>query len=57
MSEKIDKYSDRIKVHGGWIVRTFEYYSVMGSASCAVHTLFIADPQYTWELNKPEMAR
>ena len=57
MFEQIDKHSDRIKVPGGWLVRTFVHSSWMEAVSCSVHTVFIADPQHTWELNKPERAR
>ena len=40
--ENIDEDTDRLKVPGGWIVRSW----VMRS----VHQVFISDPGHTWTL-------
>ncbi len=43
--EKIlDKQTERLKVPGGWIVRSF--------LASALHQVFVSDPDYTWELPK-----
>ena len=46
--KKIDEYTDRLKVPGGWIVRSYD----LGMQSKALHQVFISDPGHTWELNK-----
>jgi len=38
--------TDRIKIDGGWIVRTF----ISSCDGAGVHTLFISDPQHKWKL-------
>lgn len=47
MWEAIDKHSERLKVPGGWIVRSWISYN--GSS---VHQIFIADVNHAWELQK-----
>ncbi len=51
MWETIDKFSERLKVPGGWIVRT-SYLHVVKNAGVAVacHQIFIADPSHEWSL-------
>lgn len=41
--ETIEGYVQRLKVPGGWLVRTVCYES-------GVHMLFISDPNHEWEL-------
>ena len=43
--EDIDDRSERLKVPGGWIVR-----SDSGSYEGGVHQIFIEDPNYEWKL-------
>lgn len=45
--ESIDAQTERLRVPGGWIVRTsvFTYFGV------AVHQIFIADNEHIWELS------
>ncbi len=45
--EKIDASgrSYRLKVYGGWIVRSVEIYS-----GCSIHNIFIADSAHQWQL-------
>jgi hypothetical protein len=40
--------SDRLKVPGGWLVRSYLAYSTAGSV---IQTL-VPDPEHTWELKK-----
>jgi len=46
--EEIDKYTNRLKVHGGWFVRTMS--EQLTRSSPATHTIFIADPRHEWEI-------
>jgi len=43
--------SYRLKVPGGWIVRTI-VYSLSSGGGCAVDQTFISDADHTWELKK-----
>lgn len=40
--------SHRMKVPGGWILRTITFGYNVGAAA---HQVFIVDPEYKWELN------
>ena len=44
--ESLDKFTARLKVPGGWIVRS-RYVRINGGAS--VHQIFIADQNHDWE--------
>lgn len=41
--ERVDTYTDRMRVPGGWIVGTF-------LPGIAIHQVFIADPTHEWRL-------
>lgn len=43
--EKIDSSSDRLKVYGGWIVRS-------KTATGGIHQVFITDLSHSWELRR-----
>lgn len=45
--ERIDRHTDRLKVPGGWIVRSRIIYE-----GCSVHHIFIEDQKHTWKLEK-----
>jgi hypothetical protein len=47
--EEIDKYTDRLKIPNGWIVRPV--YSACASGA-AIHTIFIEDINYEWKLEE-----
>lgn len=55
MWKRIDDTTNRMKVPGGWIVSTF----VAVGHSCSIHSVFVPDPQHTWEWepDKPERTR
>lgn len=48
--------SERMKVLGGWIVRTVarkgDIHSDSVSVSISVHQIFISDPKYRWKLDR-----
>jgi len=46
--EKIDSDTDRLKVPGGWVVRT--RLNLGMDSHAATHTLFIKDINHVWEL-------
>lgn len=46
--EKLESYSSRLKVPGGWIIRTFEDRGM--SAGGCVHQIFIKDENHIWEI-------
>lgn len=49
IQDKPHIYSDRLRVPGGWIVRTVVAFDRMeGSAASAVQT-FVEDPNHYWE--------
>jgi hypothetical protein len=39
--------SDRLKVPGGWLVRSV-YLRGAQDGSCALHQIFVADPDHEW---------
>lgn len=43
--EIIDKYTDRLKIFGGWLVR-----STTRSGFPAIHTVFVKDQNHLWVL-------
>lgn len=45
--------SYRLKVPGGWIVRTIIRYDTSEGASCAAEQTFVSDPNHEWTLEKP----
>ena len=48
--EKMNDYTDRLKVPGGWIVVT----SDLGYEAKAIHQIFISDPGHTWKFKDQE---
>ncbi len=48
--EKINKQTDRLKVYGGWLVRTYVTLQEAGTASVAI--TFYKDKKYEWQLEK-----
>ena len=48
MWERIDADTDRMKVPGGWIVRS-RYWMHSG---CGIHQIFISDVEHTWTLRE-----
>lgn len=45
---KLDSYTDKMKVPGGWIIRS-SYHS---SSGVSIHQIFINDPEHSWENNE-----
>jgi hypothetical protein len=45
--EVIDGNSSRLKVPGGWIVRSYLDVGI-SSRSCSIHQVFIPDPEHLW---------
>jgi hypothetical protein len=45
-------YSHRLKVPGGWIVRTVVHDDSDGRSGRAVEQTFVSDPNHEWELEK-----
>ena len=50
--KNIDNETDRLKVPGGWIIRTTEYYI---QKSVAVHQIFVKDENHEWIINEKEI--
>ena len=51
--EESQYLTDRLKVPGGWIVRTIVKASIPKEGlSVATSTIFISDPRHTWVLEK-----
>jgi len=48
MWESIDRHTDRMKVPGGWIVRSLKVYG----EGCSIHQVFIEDKNHTWKLKE-----
>lgn len=46
--EYVGGISSRLKVPGGWIVRSTTISTIYHS----VHTIFISDPNYEWKLEE-----
>ena len=46
IEEDSDSVSARLKVPGGWVVRTI----VLASRGAGVTQIFVSDPDYKWEL-------
>lgn len=44
--ETIDNYTSRLRVFGGWIVRTYSN----SYSGCSIHTLFLPDKVHDWNL-------
>jgi hypothetical protein len=44
--EEICSYTQRLRVYGGWIVRT---YDVSGANEVALAMCFVPDKEYRWE--------
>ncbi|MEE9912881.1 MAG: hypothetical protein K4571_14295 [Deltaproteobacteria bacterium] len=40
--------SSRLKIPGGWIVRTLVKYDTAEGASCAVEQTVVDDPRHEW---------
>lgn len=49
--EKISLQSDRLKVPGGWIVRSYLDVGVTARA-CSIHQVFISDPEHLWKFEE-----
>lgn len=45
--EEIDEYSDRLRVPGGWIVRSW----ITGES---IHSIFVSDPKGSWVFEDEE---
>ncbi len=54
--EPIDDDSDRLKVPGGWIVRSRLYINdnINGLAAASVHQIFIHDIAHEWEIENKD---
>jgi len=46
----VGPHSYRMKVPGGWIVRTI-VQAMTSNGGAAVHHIFIKDPEYAWKIN------
>lgn len=44
--------TDRMKVPGGWIVRSVRTYSTIGGGGCSVHQLMVPDAEHSWQVKK-----
>ena len=55
--ETIDETSERLKVPGGWIVRSYvvknSHIQNGTSVSVGLHQVFVSDPEYLWILDQP----
>ena len=40
--------SHKLKVPGGWIIRTVVKYASANGSSCAVEQTFVSDPEHKW---------
>lgn len=52
MFERIDQFTDRLKVPNGWVLRTKDRTNNLSAAAIGVHTLFISDPLHEWKLDE-----
>jgi len=56
MWETIDAHTDRLKVPGGWIVRSslikMEFHDHFVSVATSVHQIFIPDFDHMWILER-----
>ncbi len=52
-----DASSHRLKVPGGWIVRTIVRYYGGTGVNCAVEQTFVSDPNHEWEQERKKDAR
>jgi hypothetical protein len=49
--ETIDETSHRLKVPGGWIIRSYILARVLtGNVSAAMDMIFVKDPNHEWVL-------
>lgn len=59
--EEIDKLTHRLKVPGGWLVRSIYSVSYAYGAGCSVHTVFVEEVGHNWVLESntvdPHQAR
>jgi len=44
--ERLDKTTARLKVPGGWVLRSVAWYT----DSVSLHHVFVADPEHEWKL-------
>lgn len=44
--EQLDYNSDRLKIAGGWIVRSW----IDKTTGPSMHSIFISDPEHKWEI-------
>ena len=51
MWEKIDKQTERLKVPGGWIVRS-KFTEIFNGCAVSVHQIFVIDPDHSWSLGE-----
>jgi hypothetical protein len=47
---KPNPYSERIKVPGGWLVRTVHVEWSHGGVACATHTVFVPGLSHEWSV-------
>lgn len=50
--KELNAQSGRLKVPGGWIVRTIIKFDTAEGASCAVSQTFISDINHGWALDE-----
>jgi hypothetical protein len=52
--ERIDTFTERLSVPGGWIVKSsYSHTGVAGAVAVACHQVFIADEAHAWPLPEP----
>jgi hypothetical protein len=46
--EEVDDNTERLRVPGGWLVRTFIILTHLSTSACSVHMVFVEDPSNAW---------
>ena len=48
------EYTKRLYVHGGWLVKTVDWFDSNEDSDSSVSTsiCFVPDPTHSWEINK-----
>lgn len=48
--ERVNKFMDRLKVPGGWLVHTSNYDTGTNESAISEALCFFPDPKYEWDL-------
>ena len=52
--ESIDDFTDRLMVHGGWIVRSQVLKECRDGVGFSLSTTYVPDPKWYWKLEPKE---